>query len=154
MHFLYFEDIEVGASRTKSIVYDIHKEEIMRFAGWWDPRPFHIDEAAASSSVFGGIVACTAHIFSILSWFGTHGEVRTASLAALGFDELRLHHSVRPGDRLSCTLTCIEKRESRSKPDRGIVRTRLELSNQDNVVTFSVIASTLVAKRSCQLAYG
>jgi acyl dehydratase len=148
MNIMYFEDIEVGQKRIKSLTYQVKKEEIIEFARHWDPRSFHIDEAAAVSSVFGGLVACSAHIFSILSWFGTHGNRRTASMAALGFDELHMRHPVRPDDTLSCCFTCLEKHESRSKQDRGIVRTSASLFNQNNLEVFSAIVTAMVAKRS------
>jgi acyl dehydratase len=147
MEMMYYEDIEVGQKRIKSITYPVKKEEIIKFASHWDPRSFHLDEQAAASSVFRGLVACSAHIFSILSWFGTHGRRRTASMAALGFDELRMRQPVRPNDILSCTFTCLEKRESKSKQDRGIVRTLASLSNQQRIEVFSAIVTAMVAKR-------
>jgi acyl dehydratase len=147
MNIMYFEDIEVGQKRIKSLTYQVKKEEIIEFARHWDPRSFHIDEVAAVSSVFGGLVACSAHIFSILSWFGTHGNRGTASMAALGFDELHMRHPVRPNDTLSCCFTCLEKRESKSKQDRGIVRTFASLTNQQHIEVFSAIVTAMVAKR-------
>ena len=144
MDIMYFEDVEVGKKRTKSVTYQVNKEEIIEFARHWDPRSFHIDEVAA---VFGGLVACSAHIFSIFSWFGTHGQRRTASMAALGFDKLRMHHPVRPGDTLSCCFTYLEKRESQSKQDRGIIQTLASISNQQNIEVFSAIVTSMVAKR-------
>lgn len=146
MSIVYFEDVEVGQKWVKSITYQVKKEEIIEFARRWDPRYFHVDPNAAVSSVFGGLVACSAHIFSILSWFGTHGERRTASMAALGFDELHMRHPVRPDDTLFCSFTYLEKRESRSKPDRGILRTSASLSNQKNIEVFSAVITTMVAK--------
>ncbi len=148
MDIIYFEDVEVGKKRTKSVTYQVNKEEIIEFARHWDPRSFHVDEVAAVSSIFGGLVACSAHIFSILSWFATHGQSRTASIAALGFDKLHMHHPVRPGDTLSCSLEYVEKRESHSKQDRGIVRTLATIFNQQNIAVFSAIVTTMVAKRS------
>ena len=147
MDIMYFEDVEVGKKRTKSVTYQVKKEEIIEFARHWDPRSFHIDEVAAVSSIFGGLVACSAHIFSILSWFATHGQRRTASMAALGFDKLRMHHPVRPGDTLSCCFTYLEKRESKSKQDRGIIQTLASISNQQNIEVFSAIVTSMVAKR-------
>lgn len=147
MDAIYFEDIETGKVITKSATYGVSKEEIMEFARRWDPRPFHVVESAAAESVFGGIAACSAHILSILSWFASRGEGRTASLSALGFDEMRMKHPVRPGDTLSCRIRCLEKRESRSKNDRGIVRYRGTLVNQHGTVVFSVVVTTLVARR-------
>jgi itaconyl-CoA hydratase len=69
-------------------------------------------------------------------------------MAALGFDRLRMHHPVRPGDTLSCSFEYLEKRESDSKQDRGIVRTFAKISNQQNVEVFSAIITSMVAKRS------
>ena len=147
MEILYFEDVVVNEKRTSSVTYTVGKKEIMEFAATWDPRYFHVDEAEAKFSVFGGIVACSAHIFSILSWFSTHSERRVASMAALAFDELRMHRPVRPGDTLSCSFTCLEKRESRSKPDRGIIRTAVSMTNGQDEEVFSAIVTTMVAKR-------
>nr|WP_225121621.1 MaoC/PaaZ C-terminal domain-containing protein [Bradyrhizobium sp. BRP22] len=56
----YFEDVEVGDSQ-KAGPYSVSKEEIIQFAKRYDPRPFHIDEAAAARSVFGGLSASAAH---------------------------------------------------------------------------------------------
>ena len=147
MNIVYFEDVEVGQKWVKSITYQVNKKEIIEFARRWDPRYFHVDPKAAVSSVFGGLVACSAHIFSILSWFGTHGERRTASMAALGFDELHMRRPVRPDDTLFCSFTYLEKRESKSKPDRGIVRTAASLSNQKDIEVFSAVITAMVAKR-------
>ena len=147
MSIVYFEDVEVGQKWVKSITYQVKKEEIIEFARRWDPRYFHVDPKAAVSSVFGGLVACSAHIFSILSWFGTHGERRTASMAALGFDDLHMRHPVRPDDTLSCSFTYLEKRASKSKQDRGIVRTLASLSNQKNIEVFSAVIIAMIAKR-------
>jgi acyl dehydratase len=68
-------------------------------------------------------------------------------MAALGFDELHMRHPVRPNDTLSCTFTCLEKHESRSKQDRGLVRTLASLCNQLNIEVFSAVITTMVAKR-------
>ena len=59
MDIIYFEDVEVGKKRTKSVTYQVNNEEIIEFARHWDPRSFHIDEVAAVSSIFGGLVACS-----------------------------------------------------------------------------------------------
>jgi acyl dehydratase len=145
---VYFEDIEIGKVDAKPQVYEVTEEEIVEFARRWDPRPFHLDESAAASSVFKGFAACSAHVFSILSWFAAQpGSKRTASLAAVAFDEVRLHHPVRPGDKLSCAFKCLEKRESATKPDRGIVRFLGELSNQAGKAAFSAVITVLVARR-------
>jgi len=76
---------------------------------------------------------------------GFQDQVKT--LAAPGFDEVHIRHSVRPGDRLSCTITWVEKREALSHHDRAIVRSVASLSDQQGEVVFSAVVTTLVAKR-------
>ena len=60
----YFEEFEVGDSR-KAGPYFVSKDEVIQFAKRYDPRPFHIDEAAAARSVFAGLSASAAHTFAI-----------------------------------------------------------------------------------------
>jgi hypothetical protein len=43
MDIMYFEDIKVGNKMTKSVTYQVKKEEIIEFARHWDTRSFHID---------------------------------------------------------------------------------------------------------------
>ena len=150
---LYFDDHVVGASvRCGSHV--VTAEEIITFAEQWDPQPWHIDEAAAKASFFGGLTACSAHIFSIFcvtspQW--QNGRVQQA-IASLGFDELRMHKPVYAGDRLRCLTTIESARLSRSKADRGIVVYASRLINQDDEPVFSVKCSTLVARDPGRMA--
>lgn len=125
----YLNDLEVG---TRSSVgdYEIDASEIVEFAEKWDPFPFHTDEAAARASHFGGLTASSCHIFAICTRLYHRDPDRIAVLAMLGKDGMRFPNPVRPGDRLTYHSECVEKRASRSRPDRGIVRVRDRLVNQ------------------------
>jgi acyl dehydratase len=68
---------------------------------------------------------------------------RGASLASPGVDELRWLQPVRPGDVLRVRATVVEARRSQSKPDRGLVRTKIEVLNQDERVVMSLTAMNL-----------
>jgi acyl dehydratase len=68
---------------------------------------------------------------------------RDASLASPGIDELRWVWPVRPGDKLHVRATVVEARRSQSKPDRGLVRTKIEARNQDGRVVMSMVAMNL-----------
>jgi acyl dehydratase len=65
----------------------------------------------------------------------------------MGWDELRLPNAVRPGDELDLESTVLEKRDSRSKSDRGIVRPRILLRNQKRETVLQCISKVLVARR-------
>ena len=143
---LYFEDAEIGTSCTVG-AYLVTKNEIIQFAKQYDPMPRHIDEEAAARSVFGGLTASSAHTFSIFILLTTRLQPRLYVLAAMGWDELRLPNAVRPGDELDLETTVLEMRESKSKSDRGIVRSRVLLRNQRRETVLECIGTVLVARR-------
>jgi len=65
MNILYFEEAEIGKSRTAG-PYLVSKNEIIEFAKKYDPQPFHTDEETAARSVFKGLTTLVAHTFAIL----------------------------------------------------------------------------------------
>ena len=142
----YFENIEVGDSQ-KAGPYSVSKDEIIQFAEKYDPRPFHIDEAAAARSVFAGLSASAAHTFAIFYSLTNKLHPPIRAIAALGYDELRLPNPVRPDDELDLDVRVLEKRESKSKSDRGIFRFRAFLRNQRRETVLECISNILVARR-------
>jgi acyl dehydratase len=143
---LYFDDAEVGTSLLAG-PYLVTKSEIIQFAKQYDPIPRHIDEQAAARSIFGGLTACAAHTFSIFVLLTTRLQPRLHVLAGTGWDELRLPNPVRPDDVLDLEVSVLEKRESKSKSDRGIVRNQILLRNQRRETVLQCISNTLVARR-------
>jgi acyl dehydratase len=78
----YFEDISVGQKETAGPV-ELTKEEIMELSRRWDPQPFHVDEAAAQRSTFGGVTAAECHVFCVAAKL-THDLRRVALIAVSG----------------------------------------------------------------------
>ncbi|PYO20693.1 MAG: dehydratase [Candidatus Rokuibacteriota bacterium] len=143
----YFEDFKPGdvielGSRT------ISKESILAFAREFDPQPFHTDEEAAKRSIYGGLLASGWHTGSLLMRILNDGLLKdTASLGSPGVDELRWLKPVRPGDVLSARMTVLESIPSRSKPDRGLIRSLMELRNQHGEVVLTVRGLSLLGRR-------
>ena len=146
MTLAYFEEIEVGETR-KAGTYLVSRNEIIQFAKQYDPQPRHIDEEAAARSIFGGLSASSAHTFSIFVLLTSRFQPQLAVLAGMGWDELKLPNAVRPGDELDLEATVLEKRESKSKSDRGIVRNQIYLRNQKRETVLQCISNILVARR-------
>jgi acyl dehydratase len=144
---LYQEDFKVGTWRESTDSYLVTEEEIMEVARRWDPRPFHTDRDAASKSLFGGLVACSAHLFAIASWLAHHMEQPTAGVAGLGWDKIRIHAPVMAGDRISCRVQCLESRPSGSQPGCGVVTVFNELYNQRDELVYTAQCSFLVERR-------
>jgi acyl dehydratase len=133
----YWEDIKEGevvelGSRT------LDKDRMVAFAHEFDPQPFHTDEKAAEASIWGGLIASGWLTGSVLMRIFYDGFLKdTASMGSPGIDELRWLKPVRPGDTLTVRLTVLETTASRSKPDRGIVRSLMEVLNQHGEIVMT-----------------
>src|SRR5436309_475341 len=126
----YFEDYQAGISDEFGRI-TVEEEEVIAFGHRFDPQPFHTDPAAAEQSVFGGLIASGWHTASLMMrLLVEHYLSPSASLGSPGIDELRWLKPVRPGDVLSVRVTVLDATRSRSKPDRGIVRSQVEVLNQ------------------------
>jgi acyl dehydratase len=143
---LWFEDVVPGAS-LRSGPHEVTREEIIEFARQWDPFPFHVDEAAAGASAIGGLCASGIHILAIKQRLLHRLPVLESAVASLGYDEVRFLRPVHPGARLTLVWTWGEKRESRSRPDRGVVQITATLEDADGGVVFSYRDNVLMLKR-------
>lgn len=143
----YFDDFEPGdvielGSRS------ITPEEIIAFAREFDPQPFHLDQEAGRRSIYGGLLASGWHTGALMMRLLCDGFLTdTVSLGSPGVDELRWLKPVRPGDTLSGRLTVLERIPSRSKPDRGIIRSLIEMRNQRGEVVMTVRGLSLLGRR-------
>jgi acyl dehydratase len=143
----YFEDYVVGAVYEYGYI-TVTEAEILDFAQVYDPQPIHVDPKFAARGPFGGLIASGWHTSAIMMrMFADHCLSRVASLASPGIDELRWPAPVRPGDTLRLRATIVEARRSRSKPDRGLVRTRAELINDRAEVVLRLTAMNLIKAR-------
>jgi acyl dehydratase len=134
----YFEDFKLG-DVVEAGSRKLTKDEIVAFAREFDPQPFHTDETAAKESIYGGLIASGWHSGSLLMRMFYEAVIRdSASMGSPGIDDLRWLKPVRPGDTLRFRSTVVEVTPSRSKPDRGLVRTLCELLNQDGEVVMSL----------------
>jgi acyl dehydratase len=142
----YYEDFELGSIITVG-THVVKKDEIVEFATKWDPQPFHVDEEAAVYSEFRGLIACGCHIVSIAIRLLDSQETKAKVLAGMGWDEVRFSHPVRPGDELTVSVKCLGKRDSKTRPSAGIVRTAVVLKNQREEPVLTFQDNLLVAKR-------
>ncbi|MDG2304627.1 MAG: MaoC/PaaZ C-terminal domain-containing protein [Candidatus Binatia bacterium] len=144
----YFEDFVIGVESESGHEYVVTTEELKQMAERWDPQPFHLDENAPETKEFGGLITCSAHTFAIYTYLGSKSPVKTAAIAGLGFEKVRMLLPLRPGDRIRAVNVCLAARESRTKPDRGILTTKTILRNQNDEDVFSIEATVMVRKRS------
>ncbi|MGE5337890.1 MAG: MaoC family dehydratase [Gemmatimonadota bacterium] len=144
----YFEDYVVGLVAEYGPA-TVDADEIIAFGRRYDPQVFHVDPVRAAHGEFGGLIASgwqTAGLMMRL--LVDHFLSPVASLGSPGIDELRWLAPVRPGDRLTARVTVIEARRSRSKPHLGVVRTFIEMLNQDRKVVMTVKGMTMMRCRN------
>jgi acyl dehydratase len=145
---VHFEDYIAGSTSMLGSVR-VSREEIIEFASRYDPQPFHVDPVAAADSPYGGIIASGWHTCALTMRLLVDTYLSAdSSLGSPGLEELRWSAPVRPGDELTVTVHVLDTRASASKPDRGIVRSRIEAVNQDAVTVLSMVAVNLVRRRS------
>lgn len=144
----YFEDYRVGMVDEFGEVH-VTVEEIVEFARRYDPQTMHIDADAAAKGPFGGLIASGWHTAAmIMRLFVENYLSKVATLPSPGIDELRWTRPVRPGDRLLVRVTVTEARRSRSKPDRGVVRSLVEVLNQDGELVMTQRPMNLIRCRT------
>ena len=144
----YFEDYVPGAVYEYGRI-PVTEAEIVDFARRFDPQYIHVDLEQAVQGPFGGLIASGWHTAAMTMRLIVDNFLpKSASLGSPGIDELRWLRPVRPGDVLSVRLSVLDATRSRSKPDRGVVRTLCEVLNQDREVVMSLKAMNIIACRS------
>jgi acyl dehydratase len=143
----YLEDFEVGQTFGSGRLR-IDKERIFAFAAEFDPQPFHLDEAAARHSIFGGLAASGWHTAAVTMRLLFDSDLRPAGgIIGAGLDECRWPRPVRPGDELRIECEVIEVRRSKSRPEQGLIKLRTATLNQDGETVLMHVLNLVVLRR-------
>jgi acyl dehydratase len=147
-----YEDFEVGSVLTFGPRL-VTREEIIEFASEFDPQPMHLDDDAANKSILKGLSGSGWGTCAIMMRMIYDGFLHEASsLGAPGVDEVKWVRPVRPGDELTIRITILEKRDSGSRPQVGIVRFSLEMLNARNEPVMLSSYSGFFGKRNPEAA--
>ncbi len=143
----YFEDFEIG-ERFASPGITVSESQILDFALAYDPQPFHLDAVAAAQSPYGGLIASGFHTLALaFRAFYQANVINHCSLGSPGMDEVRWLKPVIPGDTLHTEAEVRSKRESGSKPDRGILHMDYTVKNQSGKAVMTFTAIHILARR-------
>ena len=144
----YFEDLEAGDTYALEGRYEVDREEITAFAEQYDPQPFHLDEAAAADSVFGGLVASGWHTAAMCMRLVVEDFLDPeTSMGASGVEDLEWIEPVRPGDTLRVEIEVLETRPSESRPEMGHVRSKLTGYNQHDDAVIEWVGDGMYRRR-------
>lgn len=146
---LFLEDLQVG-QRFVSGTHRIDEAEIKAFAGQYDPQPFHLDDAAARATLFGGLAASGWHTAAVTMRLNVESGLPLSGGIIGAGAEISWPRPTRPGDVLRVESEVREVTPSRSRPDRGMVTVRSETLNQRDEVV-QVLVAKLVVPRAPKL---
>jgi len=145
----YLEEFRVGEVFATDPV-TLSQDDIIGFAERYDPQVIHTDPAGAKASPYGGLIA-SGHqtIGTAFAQFIRIGVFAENSLGGPAMDDVRWSAPVRPGDALATTVEVLEIRESKSRPDRGIIRLQFRTSADGREVS-SFQTTTFLRRRPAE----
>ena len=145
---LHLEDLAPGQRYGSARRLAVGADDITAFARQFDPQPFHLDDAAARNSVFGGLAASGWHTAALTMRLLVESDFRPAGgIVGAGMDELRWPRPVYPGDELRIETEILEVRPSRSRPEQGLVKARTTTLNGRGEPVQVLVANLIVPRR-------
>ncbi|MDP1647189.1 MAG: MaoC family dehydratase [Rubrivivax sp.] len=144
----YWEDFPAG-HRMDFGGMPVSREAVIEFARQFDPQPFHLDDEAASATLFGRLSASGWHTCAMAMRMMCDAYLlESASLGSPGIDSLRWLKPVFPGDVLRVRMEVLEARPMASKPHVGLVRSRWEVRNQDDEPVLTMEGWGMLGRRA------
>lgn len=144
---LYFLDDLTLGQRFSSGTYELTEEKLIAFASEYDPQPFHLDNAAAATTLFKGLAASGWHTAAMTMKLLNDGGAPLAGGIIGSGGQIEWPRPTRPGDVLRVFSEVIEITPSRSKPQQGLVILRCETKNQHEEVLQILTAKLIVPRR-------
>ena len=144
---LFLDDLHIGR-RFGSGSHRLDVDEIKRFAGEFDPQPFHLDEESAAASVLAGLAASGWHTAAVAMRLLVTGGLPLANGSVGLGGEIAWPRPTRPGDTLRVESEIVEIVPSRSKPNQGVVTVKSTTQNQNGEAVYVFTARILVFRRN------
>jgi acyl dehydratase len=110
-------------------------------------QPLHVNEDFASKTQFGQRIVNGIFTMGLAVGITVPELTEGTIVANLGYENVRHPNPVFHGDTLYVETEVLEKRESSSKPDRGIVRLKHVGKRQDGVVVVEIERSVMFLKK-------
>lgn len=143
----FWDDVEVG-ERVRSAGFEFSPDSIFAFARQYDPQPMHLSEEAAAKSFFGELIASGWQTACVT--FRLMVDARplgSTPLVGLEIKEMKFERPVRPGDRVYAEGEVLERRASKTRPERGIVVMRVVTKNQKDQPVMSQLWVAILPTR-------
>lgn len=144
----FLEDFEIGETWVSRTV-EMTQQDIVSYALQNDPQPMHTDPEYAAAGRFGTVIASGWQIAALsMRLFIEGGGYGDTPVVGLGVDELRWRMPVRPGDVLKVTREVISAERSQTRPQYGLIRTRVTVTNQNDEAVMTLVTLGQVPARA------
>ena len=145
----HFDEWQVG----DRIVHDLRRtvtetDNLLFSTMTHNPQPLHLDAEAAKASEFGRILVNGTFTFSLMVGLSVGDTTLGVLVANLGYDKLIMPKPVFLGDTLRAETEVVELRESRSRPEAGLVTFAHRMLNQRGELVCSCLRTALIHRRS------
>ena len=143
----YFDELEVGMKFQHAGRTVTEMDNVLFSALTMNSQPLHVNEDFASKTEFGQRLVNGVYTFGLVVGLTVPELTEGTIVANLGYDKVVHPHPVFHGDTIYAETEVLEKRESKSKPDRGIVRLKQIGRNQDGLIVVELERTVLFLKR-------
>ena len=144
----YFEQWQVGDRVSHSITRTVTEtDNLLITTLTHNPQPLHLDYEAAAKTEFGKPLVNSCFTFSLLVGISVHDTTLGVLVANLGFDKIKLPNPVFAGDTLSCESECVDLRDSKSRPNAGIVTWAHRAVNQRGDLVCEMTRTAMILKK-------
>lgn len=144
----YYDEWTVGDKVTHQPSRTVTETDNLMFSAMThNMQPLHLDAEYARASEFGQILVNSTFTFSLAVGLSIADTTVGTLIANLGFDKIVTPKPVFIGDTLTCHTEIIEKRESKSRPECGIIVFRHALTNQRGEEVLSCLRTILAKKK-------
>lgn len=145
----YFEEFSIGMN----FAHQLHRtvtdtDNILLTTLTHNPQPLHLDAEYARGTEFGRIVVNGLFTFSLLVGLSVADTTLGTLIANLGYDKVKMPKPVFVGDTLRAETTVIDLRESKSRPDAGIVTFQHHMHNQRDELVCECLRTALMRRAS------
>jgi len=144
----YYEELEVGGRFRHSIGRTVTETDNVLFSTLtMNPQPLHLNEHFASTTQFGKRIVNGIFTMGLVIGLSVAELTDGTIIANLGYEKVNHPHPVYLGDTIYAETEVLDKRESSSRPDCGIVRLKQIGRNQDGVIVVELERAALFLKR-------
>ena len=152
MQGLYYEEFEVGHVIDHAIRRTVTEMDNTLFSALThNPQPLHIDHHfAKTQSEFGRPLVNSLFTLGLMIGISVNETTIGTTIANLGMSDVKFPHPVFHGDTLHVTTEVKSKRESRSRPEAGLVELEHRAFNQDDVLVAQCTRQAFMRKRPAE----